>query len=219
MKTHQELYLIPSDHIRFLRFLEAMRSVSPDWKNTPDDEKHLKELGVESRVFQHQGSKKAILLILQPVSESRELPEGTWYVSNVRPVEVGSVELDEYNHTVQVFKGLITPLAAHYGVTLRLTGDTVSFEDHYPLSAPKLKQFSGMANKSTGKGHPLDAERWNEFLITLFDESRGRSVDTKLLDDALKSQGWAERHRTDLISSYYDVFEVLNLLAKQGRLV
>jgi hypothetical protein len=61
-----------------------------------------------------------------------------------------------------------------------------------------LKSFSATANR--GKLHPLDVQRWNSFVArTHLDDL---VLDTSLLSDWLRREGWQESQRLQLVDEY-----------------
>lgn len=88
------------------------------------------------------------------------------------------------------------------GIELVLTSTDQTIEDwtdHDTASA--LKRFSSLANKSTGRSHPLDEERWLDFIISA--HHGGRSLDPEQLSRWLiEVERWSDDIAHDLASEY-----------------
>lgn len=71
-----------------------------------------------------------------------------------------------------------------------------------------LESFSNLANKSTGAGHPMDAERWNAFIIQAHRE--GSSLDVTMLGRYLVEQlRWGDDEAHKLVLEYEFARELL----------
>src|SRR5712692_11895938 len=90
--------------------------------------------------------------------------DGVLYVSNVLANEYSSLTYDQYNAIVQEFHDRFArPAAQATGVEVELGDADPQIEDFLSgETAALLRRISGLANRSIV--HPLDRERWNEFL-------------------------------------------------------
>ena len=93
---------------------------------------------------------------------------GGYKVSNVVPIQQGELDIAGYNAALTDFAAtVVQPLIRSSGIELVLTPAERTIEDWTdPDTASALKRFSSLANKSTGRSHPLDDERWLDFIIS-----------------------------------------------------
>lgn len=92
-----------------------------------------------------------------------------YYVSNIVPLETGSLTVAQYNAVLADFIARVAePVAYKCDFAIETTQPNQVLEDWVsPDAAVKLRRFSAAANKSTGASHPLDEERWFDFLIAI----------------------------------------------------
>lgn len=137
-------------------------------------------------------------------------PDGIEVV-NIVPYELNNLEPALYNAILQEFlETLVQPAAdAQSLAVVTTTGGTSLAAEMSPEIARLLESFSGAANKSTGSSHPLDFRRWAAFLIA--SHRSGRKVDTWLLEQALKEQGWSSDRVSDLVSEFEFSRDLLTL--------
>lgn len=87
-------------------------------------------------------------------------------VANVVPTECHSLGETGYNDVLNDFVTKVVQPAQDEGVSLELTKRWQTMTDWTSEEAANaLHLFSVMANKSTGSSHPMDGERWRNFLI------------------------------------------------------
>jgi hypothetical protein len=125
------------------------------------------------------------------------------YVSNIVPRDIGQLSFDQYNHILNEFDiRFAKPAAAAIGIRVELSSPEQSIEDWLsPDSAKRLRAFSHAANKSTGSSHPMDRERWCDFLIAL--HHSGETPDTGLLERWLvEEEHWPDDMAFDLVCEY-----------------
>lgn len=125
------------------------------------------------------------------------------HVGNIVPVASTSLSHDEYNMIAKQFHDeVLAPLAVRAGCQTEL-GPTVRTIDEVlpPPVLEALKRFSDAANKSTGSAHPMDAERWDDFLILA--HAHGTVLGENLLMDWLvRDEGWGEDEASTLVVEY-----------------
>lgn len=105
---------------------------------------------------------------------------GTFYVSNIIPVSRHQLSRKEYNSLLEDFyERALRPSAEQSGMTTVLTGAQVDL-DHWmsPATAEKLRKFSALANKGTGSSHPMDRDRWNDFVLSAHQEDSRMDAST-----------------------------------------
>jgi hypothetical protein len=128
------------------------------------------------------------------------------YVPNVVPLETGELTHAQYNAVLGDFaERVVRPVAAHAGFRIELTDGRQQLSDWIPQEAArKLRVFSAAANKSSGSSHPMDQQRWFDFILTV--HRSGAHLDTDRLarwlnevdrwdeDSAYKLAGEFERY-------------------------
>jgi hypothetical protein len=125
------------------------------------------------------------------------------YVSNIVPQEVRQLTFDQYNHILNEFTTRFAkPSADSIGVRVELSSAEQSIKDWLsPESAKLLTAFSHLANKSTGSSHPMDRERWYNFLIAL--HRSGETPNVGLLQQWLiEEEHWPDDIAFDLVCEY-----------------
>jgi len=95
--------------------------------------------------------------------------EGYIEVFNIVPTEPGSLSYSEYNHILQSFqKDVINLIVMDMGLSVEVTKPHKSIEDIIGDDAAlALRSFSVNANKSTGRTHPFDFNRWCDFVFII----------------------------------------------------
>lgn len=108
--------------------------------------------------------------------------ESGYTVSNVVPTEIQELTTPLYNEILQEFaREVASPAASSVGCTVSLTKPTQSPDDWFdPSTVGLLASFCNLANKATGASHPLDAMRWQDFLISAHRGGQNK-VDSDLL--------------------------------------
>lgn len=109
-----------------------------------------------------EGRRPAAILILA------QKDPGTFYVSNIIPIERHQLAHAEYNAILEDFyRRVFTPSADKAGLVYSFTGAEVGLEHWMSAeTADHLRRFSSSANKGTGSSHPNDRERWNAFVLS-----------------------------------------------------
>lgn len=125
------------------------------------------------------------------------------YVSNIVPDEVGSLSRKEYNAILMDFyERFVRTAAANRELTIEIGPGEVDLEHWLSEgTSNRLRTFSACANKSTGASHPLDRERWNQFIFAAHRESAGFDSST-LVRWLHEEAGWAESMSSDLAIQY-----------------
>ncbi len=125
------------------------------------------------------------------------------FVPNVVPQEIQDLGHDGYNRVLEDFASrLALPACKDVGVELKLSTDQVDLNSWLsPEAAKRLKRFSLAANKNTGSAHPLDRDRWIEFLIAAHGES-ARLTPSNLHRWLVEEDHWPADAASDLASQY-----------------
>ncbi len=126
---------------------------------------------------------------------------GLLYVPNIVPLEYGELGKSKYNQIlISFYENLIIPTIENTSITANLTNDEITIQEVAGEDIAKsLKQFSALANMSTGASHPRDQERWFKFL-TLSYNCEGLYVD--LVINTLIEYGWPEDKAYELGLQY-----------------
>lgn len=139
---------------------------------------------------------------LSPVEVWLALRDAEVYVSNIISRQA-ELDRDGYNSVlVAFFKDLVQPAVSQLGLRYTFASDHVSIGDLLPAPvAEKLKLFSRAANKATGSSHPLDAERWFDFMAE-YHRSNGSLPAQTLARWLCEEEGWPEEVAARLASEF-----------------
>jgi hypothetical protein len=124
-------------------------------------------------------------------------------VANVFPILKGSLTRAEYNAIVAEFhRRFVKPAAQETAVKATLSEGNKTIEDWLtPRTAELLHRFSRSANRSTGTGHPLDEQRWFEFVWAAHKE--GARLSGEILARWLEEdEGWPEDQAFKVAGEY-----------------
>lgn len=200
MQQFQDLE-IAGDTSRFDAFdQELSAAVAPPWSARPAANQSLLGKGVKATLFDIQptGANPGATVVW-----IRDEKKARYSVPNIIPNQQANANLtfDQYNSILQEFKRFVTPIAARHGLSVDLTDSRFNIADHLsPESVRRLHGFSNAANKSTGSGHPMDRQRWFDFVIqTHRDGCDASPVLGRYLVEGL---GWGEGIAFDLVCEY-----------------
>ncbi len=129
----------------------------------------------------------------------------TWWVSNIVPTEVQQLTIDQYNAILLDFHRLLDEANPKFSVVVSEEDTTVAGIAGSEVDK-LLRAFSNNANKSTGSAHPLDRQRWFNFIIAA---SQYPDLTTKLIVTSLMELGWSEEFAHDLGAEYSLGIELL----------
>jgi hypothetical protein len=194
MKTFRDLY-IHLNGVNVDAFSELLEKVTKvPWVRRKDKEKELG--GIEERPICFEALKgsdvsPAALFIFPKEGE-------TLWVSNIVPTEESELTYDQYNFALENFyENIVLSAIDGTAITADLTSDQVSIGSVAGDAVEKaLIRFSNLANKSTGSSHPLDRERWLEFLV-LAHEAKS-DLHTDMVIRSLVELGWSEEKAIEL---------------------
>lgn len=115
----------------------------------------------------------------------------------------------EYNAILDIFaEKVITPLF-HDKYEIVITPDEVSMRDIIPESFESLNSFVNCPGKQSPFSHPLDRERWFEFICSLTTTGEYLSAgDLELY--LLEDEGWDLELVEDVIGRFEDATDLLN---------
>ena len=210
LEVFQDLYFYgPANKRRALRRALLGRVVLP-WRRAEEKEKQLsRSAGEDTDILAFQREAGDGLAAATLFLWSR--PDG-YKVSNIVPLEVGDLGYTRYNAILHDFQQRIAePAAQQVGFQVKTTPACQSLEDWLsPKAARALQLFSRAANKSTGSSHPLDRERWFQFLIEA--HLANRPLDTRTLARWLaKVEGWDDENANELAIEYEFGLELLSV--------
>jgi hypothetical protein len=128
---------------------------------------------------------------------------GILYVPNVISPARDRLNYDEYNGILKSFRDhVLTPLQKHYPIDVKLAGTEMDLAAQLPKEVyQRLHLFSVAANKNTGSSHPLDHERWIDFLIAS-DEQQVALDPPTLARWLTEVQGWDAEQASRLAEEY-----------------
>jgi hypothetical protein len=143
-----------------------------------------------------------------------EKAPGTLYVSNVVPHGPGQLTYREYNAIVAEFsERFVRPAAHKVGAEVELTATEVGLEHWLSReAAEKLRTFSACANKSSGSAHPLDQQRWMDFIVVAAREQTRLDAMT-LRRWLIEVEGWPPEVADGLASEYHFGKDILAFAA------
>lgn len=194
MKTFRNLY-INLNGVDVNAFAERLeKSSTKPWARRKDKEAELG--GIEERPICFEAGRgfdvsPAALFIFPREGE-------TLWVSNIVPTEESELTYDQYNFALERFYGdVVVPAICGTSITADLTSDQITIGSVAGDAAEKaLKRFSNLANKSTGSSHPLDRERWLEFLVLAHEATSDLHAD--MVIRSLVELGWSEEAAIEL---------------------
>ena len=142
--------------------------------------------------------------------------DGALYVSNVLANEYSSLTYEQYNLIVQEFHDRFAlPAARAAGIEVEFGKPDPQIEDF--LSEPTarlLRSFSGLANRSVL--HPLDRQRWNDFLTAAYRDAAPLSA-SMLKRWLIEEENWPEDKAIDLVIEYEHARDLLEVYeSRQG---
>lgn len=160
----QDLYLRgPTSAVAALR--QALKDrATPPWRYATEKEEQLRELGEE-------GDALAFERAVTPGFEAAELvliaDDDGLKVANIVPRELSELTHRAYNAILADFASEVArPAAMDAGYSVVMSNSTLQLENMVsPAVAEALRRFSVLANKSTGASHPLDRDRWFDFIL------------------------------------------------------
>lgn len=124
-------------------------------------------------------------------------------VTNIVPQELGQLTRAEYNAILDLFVDhAVRSVADRLGLTVDVTPDRLEITHWLTDEAANLlRRFSHSANKSSGSSHPLDFNRWVEFLIQSHLDHTELDA-TTLRRWLVEEEEWPEETAIDLVSEF-----------------
>ena len=207
IEVFQDLYLTsPCDNGSTLKAILIGHARSP-WRHACDDEDRIESAYPDAAlfaVFERAAADDvpgARLVLYEDADRYK--------VVNIVPTECQSLSETGYNDVLNDFVTRVAEPAQTDGVSLELTDRWQTITDWTSdEAAGALHRFSVMANKATGSSHPMDAERWREFLIADH-HARGKLSSYNLRRWLVEVEGWPPEEAHDLISDREKAVELL----------
>lgn len=143
---------------------------------------------------------------------------GSIKVLNVVPYNhsASSLSKDQYNRIIDTFdKDVVTPLFEKKYTIIR-TKDNVDMKDQIPLSYSALNIFVHCPGWPSPFSHPLDRERWCDFICSLMDNGEYLSsgdLELWLREDIHADEGLINT----IIGKYEDATELLEYYVRNYR--
>lgn len=184
----QDLYLRgPTSAVAALR--QALKDrATPPWRYATEKEEQLRELGEE-------GDALAFERAVTPGFEAAGLvliaDDDGLKVANIVPRELSELTHRAYNAILADFASEVArPAAVDAGYSVVVSNSTLQLENVVsPAVAEALRRFSVLANKSTGASHPLDRDRWFDFILWLIARMRSSTPPCSLVGSANSRAG------------------------------
>lgn len=200
MKVFQNLEL-RGDRKSLANLIENIRSRLIDgWARDEEIEhRYSQDIGKETYCFSCTKMKDRESATLFIVHSEPSLLR----VSNIIPRDKGELSIVQYNRILNDFyERFVRSAAEEIGVNGILSSDEMKLEDLISHeAAKKLRTFSSCANRSTGSSHPMDRERWYDFLVTVHREDNKLGYDI-LFRWLVEEEKWPEEIAHDLIIEY-----------------
>ena len=211
MKVYQDL-VFRGDRESLDRLIAAIEGrLSDGWARSRDNEREIRRVTLGPMYCfscTARGTRAASDLWIATKTKS------SLYVANIVPKEHRSLTYDQYNQILREFHDRFARTAADsVGFQVELGNPEPQIEDFLsPSAARELRSFSSRANRSIL--HPLDRERWNQFL------TRAHRERAPLTSDILKrwlieEEKWPEDKAFDLIVEYENSRDLLKTYEAQ----
>ena len=142
--------------------------------------------------------------------------DGNYKVSNIVPLKNGELGVSGYNAALNHFlQSVVEPACQSEPLAAKVTGASMSIDDWAgEPSAKALKSFSALANKSTGRSHPMDEQRWLHFLLEAH-RAKSTLASDQLARWLIEAERWPIETAYELASEYDFSRTLLNLYDKQ----
>lgn len=163
IEVFQELYMWHSNGSAAVRNA-VLKHLSHYWVHRPEREEEIRT----------PGETEVIALERSPTGDSPgvslwmfEERDGRYKVSNIVPLKHGDLGTTGYNDALKDFvRAVVSPAAEEFHLEYDLSSGMKSIGDWADQdTVVALKRFSTLANKSTGRSHPMDGDRWTAFLL------------------------------------------------------
>lgn len=226
MKTFRELTFKGTEE-QLLKFSKEIGEyVKGDWVLQPVTERFKDYLQ-----FFYRGASLENAIVSIYLGD--KLQKGEIMVGNIVPQKKNSLTVDEYNALLMRFYEDVIKPYKEQGTEIIIDPPTDDIFDPRTIISEKalrkLRSFCDGANKTTGSSHPMDRERWFDFICQTVDDDRVfeySSLANFLQDEAYwgtKPEGfigamgdyaWSEDKAYELADEYSAAVEVLQYYKK-----
>lgn len=191
IRVHRDFAVHGSEQ-QFERFLSRLDEELPrGWSR-----RRAADLGSRYHIFE-RGSDARIPAASLFLSER----DGRLVVANIIPESVNSLSIDEYNTILGEFATIARSIAGDLELRIDESGPDADIGRWLSDRTQKaLVHFSRLANKSTGSSHPMDFERWADFITVSHRE--GRIPPDMLARFLVEEEGWPPDRAAELVSEY-----------------
>ena len=204
MKQYQDLEVKGDPNAIAAFIAELNASLAPPWSSEK----------ARNKSFLSKGT-KAYLFIRAPKDNIPQVTAVFYHdgdhcsIPNIVPSDGDRLTHDQYNSILQDFARMAKPIAAKHEVDVNIGDTRFKITDHIsPEAVDRLHGFSNAANKSTGSSHPMDQERWFDFIIlTHRDQTDASGVLGRYLVEEL---GWSDERAHELIIEYEKGYALLD---------
>lgn len=200
IEVFRELYLRHTNGAKAIRDVLLQNVVAP-WFHFKEREEEIKDGsngGNDVITIGREKKEKKVAVSLWLFEEANG-----YKVSNIVPLVSGDLGIKGYNEVLNDFVDqVVTPAAKVGGFEVLLTLEFQSIDNWTDKkTAMALSKFSALANKSTGRSHPLDEMRWLDFLITAHENKT--TLDAEFLARWLiEVEQWPAQTAHELASEY-----------------
>jgi hypothetical protein len=139
-------------------------------------------------------------------------------VTNIVPQAVSELSKQQYNAILKEFyESAVAAVADEMALQHELTPETRPLTFWITeAAAEKLRRFSQLANKSTGSAHPLDRNRWFDFIVQVVADQSELDTDT-LARWLVAIEHWPEDSARDMILEYEFGRDLLTYARDRGH--
>lgn len=199
MKRFQELNIKMVESYK--KTIERLTSnLGNNWKRNIESEANL---------FSMSGTKQICIDYIGQNAPKSKLwlnkNERGYYITNIIPQDKSQLSIDEYNKLIEIF---VKEVLHSANIQYELSKANITLEDLLTdESCRKFREFSRTANKSTGRVHPSDEEKWLEFVYSTL--KNGEYLDLEALRFFLQEDGWNEQIVWELSLDYEYGYEAM----------
>ncbi len=214
MEVYRDLFIRGSTDQLAAVVDEIDRSLADGWSRDRETEERMRAKAVTARPPFCFACSEATGRPAATVFVAEKAPR-TLYVSNVVPQGPGELSHGQYNAIIAEFHDrFVRPAAQRVGAEVELTATEAELERWLSHeTAEKLRTFSACANKSTGSAHPLDQQRWMDFILSAAREQS--RLDAMTLRRWLIETGdWPPEVADELASEYHFGKDILAFAAE-----
>lgn len=136
--------------------------------------------------------------------------ENGFKVFNIIPLIGNHLSCREYNYILEQFRqSIIVPMSQNFDLDIEVSKPYLDIKDVIRAEGLKrLEHFSRTSNRSTGHSHPMDFNKWCDFVFYVYDNQIDLSSDD--LMHWLMEDGWREDKAHELSLDYEYSIEMLS---------